>query len=856
MSDTPRTIFVVPMNHFDPIWRRCWDRRFEWNGNTYASYADIEQAVIDDWLTVAERSDATFVLEQTVSLRKYLERRPERLETLRRLAQAGRFEVLASGEVIPDSNMPIGESGVRNLLLGILWAERTLGVPVTTGCRCDGFGSSAQGPQVFRQCEIAWLPFLSYRVPDGDYWRGLDGTTLYVRPPAARLLLGSNVKLAPCPSCHGSGCDACLGRGFVQNGRVEMTTWLEELGDEPCGVMQLGGEETLPCMDLPEQMAQRNAETPGLAYRFGTYKDIAAAFKADIDRVDAPPPERISRDPDAALSSSGCWVTRIRLKQRNRRAEHTLLAAETLAALAWAGGETYPTEPLTDAWRTLVFTHFHDALPATHVDPAYDELMAMYDDVDRTAADVATRSASALSRSSAPSTPATKAGAARSCAVFNTLSWPRTAPVEIVVDTWSSPWAAARDDDGDLPVYDVRHGADGRTTVQVLARNVPAFGGRSLRLEPCDAVPAVEQVAGDMIETDAFRVASNAVGVTSIVDKRTGRELIDYAHYYAGELILEGDYGDPWATRSPNRRRERLNCFGRRTAVRRIPGGAEIVFSGTHPGNFHDFEVNWLAWTQRVILRDGLPYVEFDTEVDWDTHNRRLRIAFPTTTHTDDGDYEIPYGTLRRRRYDVCTYHPNGVNGDWPVTHWAAPASKTGSVAVINRGECSYRVEGGNVLVSLLRSPTTPWCMYEPNFYRMPLFDGMRDSGVHRFGLALYPFDALWSAADVTQQAWSYNAPLVARADATPAGEPRLRLEATGTMISTLKRAEEGDALIVRLYEYAGRGEAVLLDVPPGFSRAAQVNLLERRAESLPVRSGRVRVQVGAFKLVTIRLER
>ncbi len=164
--------------------------------------------------------------------------------------------------------------------------------------------------------------------------------------------------------------------------------------------------------------------------------------------------------------------------------------------------------------------------------------------------------------------------------------------------------------------------------------------------------------------------AHSSNGIIGIIDKLSGEELIDPESFRAGELILEHDYGDPWATRSADRRRERLSGFARRVAVRRTPAGAEIVFEGAHPGNFHDFEVNWLSWRQRVVLRDGLPYVEFVTEVDWDTHGRRLRIAFPTRANTDAGWYEIPYGTLERARYDACTYEPNGINGDWPAVHW------------------------------------------------------------------------------------------------------------------------------------------------------------------------------------------
>jgi alpha-mannosidase len=299
-----------------------------------------------------------------------------------------------------------------------------------------------------------------------------------------------------------------------------------------------------------------------------------------------------------------------------------------------------------------------------------------------------------------------------------------------------------------------------------------------------------------------------------------------------------------------------MSCFGKRVAVRKRGPVSEIVFEGQHPCNFHDFEVNWLTWRQRVIVADGLPYVEFVTEVDWDTHNRRLRIAFPTSTHTDDGDYEVPYGTIRRKRYDVRSYHPNGVNGDWPVTHWAAPASDKGSVAVLNRGECSYRIEGGNVLVSLLRSPTTPWCLYEPAYYRMPLFDGMRDSGKHSFSLALYPYVGDWRYTGVTEQAWGYNVPFVTACDRS-AGRPMgISLKASGSMISTVKSAEDGEALVLRIFEYAGRGETVKLTLPQGYETVRRTNMLERAGGPLPASGGSCEIEMAPFKIVTLRLEK
>jgi hypothetical protein len=122
------------------------------------------------------------------------------------------------------------------------------------------------------------------------------------------------------------------------------------------------------------------------------------------------------------------------------------------------------------------------------------------------------------------------------------------------------------DDCGALPVYDVETGTDGRTIITLLGRDVPALGTKSIRLSSCATRPNAVDVEGDTMESDGFRASANRHGITSIIDERTGDELIDYAHNYAGELILERDYGDPWATRSPDRHRDRLGPFGRRVA--------------------------------------------------------------------------------------------------------------------------------------------------------------------------------------------------------------------------------------------------------------------------------------------------
>ena len=117
--------------------------------------------------------------------------------------------------------------------------------------------------------------------------------------------------------------------------------------------------------------------------------------------------------------------------------------------------------------------------------------------------------------------------------------------------------------------------------------------------------------------------------------------------------------------------------------------------------------------------------------------------------------------------------------------------------------------------MTLLRSPRWP--------------DPEADVGHHDLAFAIQPHAAAGRTAGVTAEALRFNAPLLL-------GEPRAsvaargcRTDAPGLVIDTVKRAEDGDDLIVRLYEaHGGRGVGRLrVGVP--FAEAWFANLLEDR---------------------------
>ena len=69
------SLYVVITNHFDLTWRRCWDRRFTWDGQEYVSYAEIEDAYMTENLALARKHpEYKFMAECTAVARKFVER--------------------------------------------------------------------------------------------------------------------------------------------------------------------------------------------------------------------------------------------------------------------------------------------------------------------------------------------------------------------------------------------------------------------------------------------------------------------------------------------------------------------------------------------------------------------------------------------------------------------------------------------------------------------------------------------------------------------------------------------------------------------------------------------------------------
>lgn len=852
MNDTPQAPagkqpgVVVRYNHFDPLWRRCWDRNFYDAGRRFVSYRAIEESWINDAIATCADGESCFMLEASWVLRHYLERHPEHMDTMRRLTHEGRFELLGSGENIVDGNLIHGELLARNLILGTLWAQDTLGLRPTTGWHSDGFGSSAQMPQIFRQCGCEWMAAISYNVPDAPYWRGLDGSTLFDSKdhlPHRWATTGPAVyqKLPPCPACQGEGCTACGQRGFVVGERAEFSTPPTAPIPGKVGVLLLWGEEIHPGLHVAEDIARFNAISTDFTVRQGIYRDLRAYIAEELARVDNPPADEISSKVENNPGQSGCYVSRIRIKQEHRRAEHALLAAECWDSWLAQGAQA---ARLREAWRKMTLSAFHDSITSSHCDEAYQELLDLLDEVQHTAREISTAACGSV-----------LTAAPRTATLFNHLDFPATAPVTVQVP---EQWAGATVSVGDqaLPVYAVTTTEDA-TAITFLARDIPALAAQTVTLAEAPACPPTA-ITATTVSCGDFTVHAGEHGIESIDAAGLG-QVMDAQKFLFAEPILESDLGDPWATRSLERTRERLSPYTTLTGITQQQESLVLTYAGAHPTNANphrcaDPLVTLLNWEQRFILREGLPWIEVATTVDWYTQSRRLRLAFPTTTDMNRGVYDIPYGVLERDRYEGTTTYGGNAGGDWPAIHWAGIQTPAYTYAVFNQGTPSYRVEDGTVLVSVLRSPIIPYGLFEPASYVAYNFWGMMDHGRHTFRHALYLGSGDWRENTTGRQAELFNAGLMAMPGMLASPLPGWQLQADHTHLATIKAAEDGQGMILRFVEHAGGSETIRLRLPQGCTAAYCCNLLEDNLAELPMTAGTISLDVAPWKIVTVRL--
>jgi alpha-mannosidase len=250
------------------------------------------------------------------------------------------------------------------------------------------------------------------------------------------------------------------------------------------------------------------------------------------------------------------------------------------------------------------------------------------------------------------------------------------------------------------------------------------------------------------------------------------------------------------------------------------------------------------TYLQRISLTRSSPRLDIETSIDWRERHILLKVAFPVDILSPVATYEIQWGNVQRP-----THH--NTSWDWArfetCAHKWVDLSEGGyGVSLLNDCKYGHDIQGNVIRLSLLRSPTVP--------------DPEADQGEHHFTYSLYLHADGWNENTI-REAYALNDPLsVHQATSRRAtqyaarSQSFLACDSAHIVIETIKRAEDGNGFIVRLYESQRRRGDITLTTAFDLDAVWRCNLLEENQSEVAAEGNRVVLAVKPFEIVTLRL--
>jgi alpha-mannosidase len=504
----------------------------------------------------------------------------------------------------------------------------------------------------------------------------------------------------------------------------------------------------------------------------------------------------------------GTYTSQARNKKLNRLSEFLLRDTELLSTLAWVTcSQAYPHSELQKLWEVLLTNQFHDIIPGSSIGEVYQDSTRDYELILSQAGELRDAALQMLLPTDS---------VASKLAVFNSLSFPRTEVIE-------------------LP--DGMAGAQLSSSGHALGMvQVPAFGlSIQTPIEPLQPVTVIHTETGFILENSCLRAVINRQGgLTSLFEKVAQRESIEPGQ--AGNtFVMYEDLPNAWEAWDMDvyhlEKRLPMNAASSAQVLEEGPLRVSIVF---------EYSISPLSSIRQVVTLDALSSrLDFSCDVDWHEKQKFLKVEFPLNIRSAFATYEIQFGHVQRPTHFNTSY--DMARFEVPAHKWADLSEPDFGVALLNDCKFGYAAHGNILRLSLLRAPIYP--------------DPDADQGQHQFRYALYPHQAGPQVAAVTEEAYRFNVPLLVRKSAgLDQQQSYFQVDHASIIVDTVKKAEDSQSVIVRMYEARGTRGTLRLTSSLPFQSAALVNILEDELSVLNWQQGTVEVNFKPFEIITLRL--
>ncbi|CAH6991661.1 alpha-mannosidase [Vibrio chagasii] len=829
---TTSRVHITPHMH--------WDR--EW----YFTTEESRILLVNNMEEIMNRLESDpeykyYVLDgQTAVLEDYFAIKPENTERVKALVEAGKL-IIGPWYSQTDTMQVSGESIVRNMMYGIRDCMK-FGDAMKIGYLPDSFSMSSQLPMIYNGFDITRAMFwrgCSERHGTNKtefLWQSNDGSEVTAQVLPLGYAIG---KYLPQDE---EGLRARLDKYFPVLEKPSVTK----------DILLPNGHDQMPIQkDIFEVMDKLREIYPDREFSMSRYEEVFEKVEAARDQLDTIKGEfndgkymRVHR----TISS-----TRMDIKLIHAEIENKIVnILEPLASIAWTLGFEYHHGLIEKMWKESMKNHAHDSIGCCCSDKVHAEILNRYILAD----DMATNLIHFYKRKIVDHMP-DREGCDK-LAMFNLSPYEREEVVNTTITIRAQEFSIFDENENPVEYFirDKRQIDPGKVDRQIvhygnydpfmefdiqIKRTVPAMGFTTLHIQGNEkgAVKVAEQ-KDYLLENEYYRINVNDNGTLTIFDKET-EQVFDQV------LRLEdgSDDGDEYDY-SPSRQEWLLYSdeFPVETSIdhQGFQSVANIAFRMKVPANLAEREERtgqngFIEAQCQVVLKQGSRRIEVRMELDNQADDHRVRVLVPTPFVSETVVADNQFGCITRPTNDPAMAvweEEKWKEAPVPVyqlMNFAALENGKAGMAIMSNGLREFEViasqgdenrdtfaltlfRGIGVLgkEELLLRPG------RPSGIKIPTPDSqVRGKLVYEFTLCGFSgnhIDAniMAQARDNVTPVECYNK-IPYNAMKLNVGEQNLPMsfsllskQQAGAVLSVLKKAEDEDALIMRVYNPAETG--------------------------------------------------
>ena len=774
-SEHKPKVYAVADAHLDTQWN--WDIQ-----TTIKDY--VWNTLYQNLFLLKHYPDYVFNFEGGVKYAWMKEYYPDYYQELKEFVKQGRWHISGASWDANDVLISSPESIIRNIMLGQNFYRQEFGVESTDIFLPDCFGFGWTLPTIASHCgligfstqKLAWRknPFYGKRKYPFNLglWQGIDGATLV------------------------------MAHGFAYNHRwneqdLSQNKELMSLAENTplntvyhyYGTGDTGGSPTLESVRSVEKGIQGTGKIQIISSTSDqVYKDILSYQKeSELPRYNG----ELLMD----VHGTGCYTAQAAMKLYNRQNELLGDAAERASVTAeWLNQAVYPREALTENWKRFIFHQFHDDLTGTSVPRAYtfswnDELIAL-----KQFSSIMTSAVNAVSKKMNTDVKGIPV------VVYNALGFPVTDFVEIELGVDDK-------EAGSVTIYDAM---GNEVNSQIISSNA-----QKIKILMEATVPSVGYAVYDVrlhkgkflspaltenprsLENSVYKMRLDENGdICSLFDKKNHKELVKSGHSIRLALFTENkSYTWPaWEISKETIDSTPISVTDS-VKITLIEDGLlrkTLCVEKCHGKS---------RFKQYIRLYEGkrADRIDFYNEVDWQSSNALLKVEFPLNVSNPEATYDLGIGSIKRGNNTLTAYEVY-------AQYWADLTDQDGSygISILNDSKYGWDKPDDNTLrLTLFHTPKTD---------KRYTYQNSQDFGHHTFTYSLIGHSGVLKKTETIEKAELLNQNLKAfLSDKHKGGLGKtfsfVSSNNQNVLIKSLKKAENSDGYVIRVYETEGLKE-------------------------------------------------